>query len=523
MPLSDLELKKFIIQKGINDRKLAIQNLIDIYKDDWETIIREEINRQFTTKSQAKLRFLITREMNVVKRVTNETALVYKNNAVRKALIEDGKDEAGEDKFKEDDNYESIMSNTSINSQMKQVNRFTKLTNQTMLRVVWRNKKMDYDLLTFDNVEIFTDPEDWTKIIAVKYFIDLDLQSNRADFTDDEIGTTDTFLTGRSDTSFGVPITDLEGPTFSTMFLWTLEDKDKTSKEYTKSFVRTFRKVKDDMQEVEKDDNPYFDEDGFPVLPFVFFPNRLPHDSLTDFTTGNDIFDGNMNVALNYIHLNELIKYQSYKQIWVKASDTTSFPKTWDLDPQSVLTLTDEGNNTEVGTLDLQSDITKIFDVIVKRIIMILGSRGIPPSAVRVDAGSGPESGIKIRLDKQTLFEIREDDIEIYREKEKALFKITRIVNNVHNTEKISDKAVLNIDFAEINFPTTRQEEAAADTLEINNNTLTGWQVLQRKNPDLTDDQAKEKFQLNKDFNSNSLGGLTDINQPNNTQENENA
>jgi len=87
LPLSDLELKKFIIQKGINDRKLAIQNLIDIYKDDWETIIREEINRQFTQKSQAKLRFLITREMNVVKRVTNETALVYKNNAVRKPLL----------------------------------------------------------------------------------------------------------------------------------------------------------------------------------------------------------------------------------------------------------------------------------------------------------------------------------------------------------------------------------------------------------------------------------------------------
>lgn len=523
LALTNIDLKRFIVQKGINDRKLAIENLIRIYKDDWEDIIRQEIARQFTPDSQVKLRPLITREMNIIKRVTNETALVYKNNAVRKALIADGVDEAGDDKFKEDENYEKIINNTTINSQMKQVNKFTKLTNQTMLRVLWRNKRIDFDLLTFDNVEIFTDPEDWTKIIAIKYFIDLELAKTTPDFGDDNVvGTNDVFLTAGSDTSFGVPIDEIETPVFSTMFLWTLEDKDPVSKEYKESFVRTFKQIKGEMVEVEKKENPY-KQDGFPVLPFVFFPNKFPHDNLTDYTTGNDMFDGNMNVALNYIHLNELIKFQSYKQIWAKARDASAFPKVWDLDAQSVLTLTDEDNSTEVGTLDLQTDITKIFDVIISRIIMMFGSVGIPPSAVRIE-GNGPESGIKIRLDKQTLFEFREDDIQIYADKEKQLFNLTRIVNNFHNpAQPISEEAELGIDFAEITFPSSRQESAAADSIELQNNTITGPQILQRKNPDLTEDQANQLYQENKEVNANSLGGLAPVGQPSNAEEGNNA
>lgn len=518
MALSNIELKKFIVEKGINDRKLAVKNLIDVYKDDWEDQIRSELSRQFTSLSQDKLRFLITREMNLVKRVVNETALVYKNNAVRKALVSNGKGVDGVEDFTIDENYEKIIAKSSINSIMKQVNRYTKLSNQTMLRVVWRDKKIDFDMLTFDNVEIFTDPEDWTKIIAIKYFIDLELPSTSADLNDDvTIGTNDAFLSAGSDNSFGVSITEANDASFSTMFLWTLEDKDSISGEYLKSFVRTYNKKDGEMVEVKKEDNLYFDQDGFPVLPFVFFPNKTPHSTLTDYTSGNDVYDANMNVALNYVHLNELIKYQSYKQIFVKASDATSFPSSWNLDPQSVIALTDTDNNTDIGTLDLQSDITKIMELIRDRIIMVFSQVGIPPSAIQLSGT--PESGIAIRLDKQSLMEFREDDIEIYREKEKALFEVVRIINNFHNTEKISEDAEINIDFAEITFPTTRQEEAAADALEIQNNSLTGWQILQRKNPDLTDDQAKEKYQENKDFNSNQLGGLSEIEQPKNVIE----
>jgi hypothetical protein len=39
--------------------------------------------------------------------------------------------------------------------------------------VVWRDGKIDYDIITFDNAEIITDPNDWKKIIGIKYYIGL--------------------------------------------------------------------------------------------------------------------------------------------------------------------------------------------------------------------------------------------------------------------------------------------------------------------------------------------------------------
>lgn len=520
MHLSDLELKQFIEQKGINDTKLSVKNLINIYKDNWRYIILDEIARQFTDASYEKLRPLVTTELNLLKRITNETALVYKKNAQRKAQIPQKIPEVKEGEkpaeqiFKEDANYESIIGKTNLNSIMKQVNKFTKLTNQTMLKVIWRNRKIEFDLLTFDNVEIFTDDEDWTKIIAIKYFIDLRLNST----LDDSVITRDTTNPIPTNNNSSIAISEQQITEFTTMFLWTLEDKDSDTKEYKTSFVRTFKLHKGEMNEVEKENNPYF-IDGLPVLPFVFFPNKTPHASLLDFTTGNDLIDGNINTALNMIHINNIMKFQSYILMWIKASDKKSFPKSWDIDMSSILALLDTDGNTEVGSVDLQAKIRDIWLTLIERVILLYGSRGIPPSAIRIEGT--PESGIKAHIDKQALLEAREDDIEIYREKENDLFEIIRAVNNEHNTLKISEDAELSIDFAEITFPTTRQEDAAADSIEITNNTLTGWQILQRKNPDLSDDEAKEKYSNNKDFNSNSLGGLTTIEQPSNVTEEE--
>lgn len=504
MALSSIELAQFIEEKGINDKKISVQNLINIYKDDWRYIIILELAQQFTQLSQDKLRPLITQEMNIIKRVTNETSLVYKNPAKRKALIPQETEEEIDGvktkttTFIEDANYESVMAKTTINSTMKQVNRYTTLTNQTLLKVVWRDKKIDYDMLTFDNAEIFTEEDDWKKIIAVKYFIDLQLPIDR----DERDNVTS--------------IQNQDTAEFSTMFLWTLEDRDETSGIYKKSFVRKMRNIEGEMVELSKEENPYKDEDGNFVLPFVFIPNKTPHENLLDFTTGNDVLDGNINIALNYIHINNIIKYQSYILMYIKANDKSAFPDSWDLDMSSILTLLDTDGNAEVGSVDLQAKIKDLWSVIFERIILILGSRNIPPSAVRI-SGS-PESGIKIRLDKNALLENREDDIELYRDSERKIFELTRIVNNHHDfNNQISEEAELNIDFGEIDFPTTRQEDAAADHMEIQDNTLTPWEVLQRKNPDLTDDEAKEKFEANKAFNTVAVGGLSEIEQPDNT------
>ena len=103
MPLSTAQLNKYLEQNGINNRKLAVKNLIDVYKDDWDGIILDELAKQFNKLNAKTLRPLITKELNLIKKITNETALVYKTPAMRTAIV--GEVVEGEEP-KIDENYE---------------------------------------------------------------------------------------------------------------------------------------------------------------------------------------------------------------------------------------------------------------------------------------------------------------------------------------------------------------------------------------------------------------------------------
>ena len=516
MALTTEQLNKYIQENGINNKKLAMKNLLDVYYDNWEGIILDELALQFKKSNKDKLRPLITKELNLIKKVTNSLALVYKNAAARVAVI--GEAIKAED-IKVDEAYEEIIKDTDIDMTMKAVNKMVELTNQCLLKVNWRNERIEFDILTFDNAEIATDPEDWKKIVCIKYYVDLVLPEDQSRSYGESIYKANPTYAADGTTSFGVPIDDAAKTQYSTMFLWTLEDRDENGN-YEEARLRKY---------YYQNTDPYFDEEvtfkdknGFAVLPFVFFPKTTPIRSLVDYTTGNDLWDGNLNTAINMIHLNQLIKYQSYKLIAITTSSPTAFQGDLSLDPQTILKLYDPDGNTDVEVLDTQTSILDIWQVIRERIITIFASSNIPPNAMRL-SGS-PESGYKVHLDKQGLIEMREDDIQIYRTKEKELFNIIRIVNNVHNKLKINEEAVFKIDFAEITPPESPEDKAKADTVQIMNNTKTPIDFIMRDNPDLTRDEATIVFNNNKAINSGALppgAALTEVEQPITTDEEE--
>jgi len=513
MPLTKTELELFINSTARSTVKISVRNLIDIYEDNWRHIIRQELASQFTDKSYQKLKPLITQELNLIKRAVNERSFTYKNKATRKAVTEtETKDDEGNKTIKEtpDETYEDIVKRINFDNIMKQVETFTELSNHVILKVVWRDNKLDYDVLTFDNVEIFTDPEDWKKIVAIKYFINLKLPN--FDITDQNFKVKDQIQTQlREDRDF--PIED-----FLFSFLWTVEDNGETGR------VFKFKQENGKEKLVSEEPNPYKDEEGKVVLPFILFSKQQPIGRLLNFSNGNDLFDANINLAINLIHLNELIKYQSYKQIVFKTKNLKNLPDKMEFDPQSMITLkVDEDGIGDITTLDLQTEIQRLWDIIKNRAIMILSAYGISPQNFTMSAI--PASGFALELDNRQLLEDRQNKLSVLREKEDETFKKTRIVWNFHNPNKPIDiKSMFKMDFGEIDFPKSEQDLATEKTVKIKNSVETPIDWIMQENPDLTREEAEKVFQENKAINqTNGRGVAIQPTQQPGSQEDENA
>ena len=499
---NDQSISNFVSNGGIITVKQSVHNILDILKDNWDRIINSALCEQFTIKKQQKLRHLKTKELNVLKSIVNETAMLYKKPATRKAVLGKEVSESGTVTIKGDEVYEDILKDIPIDQTMMAVDRMNKATNQTVLKIVWRNGKIDYDILTFDNVEIETDPDDWKEIIKYTYFVGLGLP----DFDDEN-----------SDEG----VTDVKGikkQKFVTKFVWEIikeRNKDGSIKRDSldrplkpTSVVKKFRMNNNgEPVLVDTRPNPYKDQSGMPVLPFVLFHRAFPAMELLDFTTGGDMIDNTINTAMNMIHLNQLMKYQSYKQVVISHGERTKMPQPLSIGPSDILDLpTSDGETTTATALDIQTAIDNYLEVIQKRVAMIMGTYGIPSSRFRISGNA--ESGIKIKLDNFVLVERREADAQLFRIGEKELFEKTRVVNNFHNTKQINEKAEFFIDYGEIDLPANEEEQAKADTINITNNVKSPIDVIMDQDPDLSREQATAKYLEIKTINSADIMGV---------------
>jgi len=512
--LSTDRIIKLIEEQTDNTIKIGVRELIDIYKDNWEDIIDSELHRQFTSDTIEELLPLTTMELNLLKRVVNETSLVYKAPANRGAVIA----AIGEDATPLIDyNYNKAIEYSDIDIVMKAVNKYTNLTNHTLLKVVYRDKKIDYDILTFDNCEIITHPDDWKRIIAVKYYIGLQLPmayGRNEELAADKTATRNT----NSDS-------DILEKKYSKSKLYALEDveieRDGNPLSIKRGKIYTYAKSGNSEVLVDEEDINYRDVDGNVILPFVLSSKEYPVNELLDFSTGNDLRDLNINIAVLMVHQNALQKYQSYLQVWVKVQKLSQMPKKQAVGPAKIIGLPVGADNIgDIGVLDLQSRIKEHQEVIEKRITMALTNYGISPQSFTLSAI--PQSGFAMKMSNIAKLEYREDQIPMYRNIEHKLFNITRSIWNYHRpSEMISDKAKLKIDFAEVAFPMSADEKEKEFTFYKRNNVKTDVDLIRTNNPDLSEEDAILVYQKNKAFNESNTTGIIpeQIEQPNEDEE----
>jgi hypothetical protein len=134
-------------------RKNEALRRLEYYHDQQLNYLRARLAKHFADPSKLSPLFI-----NVVRKITNNLARVY---------IDPPKREIQSGSIQDIEIFQEISASTSLPRKLKVASRYTKLLKTIMLRPVWRNDKMDLDILTPDilDVECGDTPEE---ILSVK-------------------------------------------------------------------------------------------------------------------------------------------------------------------------------------------------------------------------------------------------------------------------------------------------------------------------------------------------------------------
>jgi predicted ribosome quality control (RQC) complex YloA/Tae2 family protein len=148
------------------------------------------------------------------------------------------------------------------------------------------------------------------------------------------------------------------------------------------------------------------------------------------------------------------------------------------------------GDDSETGAIDLQVNFKGIDDTIKESLNAFLNTYGLT-----ADSFSALEvSGKALEIKNRALKEIREDQIEIFRQSEKELFNLIRIVNNYHSKSQISDKLEFKIDYAEMEIHDDPESKRKTADHDLEKGLISPAQYYMIFNPDIKDAENAEKI-----------------------------
>lgn len=398
-------------------RKQETAKRLNFYHDAQLERLEEQLNQLFSDPSS-----MVKVSLNIVKKVINNLSQTYKEPPVRTL-------DASE---KDQKLYSEILSMSAFDVKMKQASRYTKLLKTILIRPLWRNEKIDLDILTGNIVDVVCGdtPEILEKVLITNY------------------GTSE----------------KIEDLTYS---LWTMD---------------TWSRLDYRGNVIEQQENPYS------ILPFIPLFDYPPPSSAFWLPGGEDLISLQETINLKLTDLNYLISCQSFGVGYIKGSQGGANLK---VDPGSLVELPENG---EIGFESQKAEIKEVVDAIDKLIKWGCVSHGLSAASMSTDASEA--SGLSKLVDKSELTEMRQDDIALFRAYEKQIFHVLRTVHNTHSSQKLSESSALSIDFADPKQKLSDKEQAATWDLEMSMGIISPVDILLEKNPDFQGDRAKAMSQL---------------------------
>jgi hypothetical protein len=359
--------------------------------------------------------------VNVVKKINNRLAQVYNKPATRAVTGTDQDQEV----------FNLIQNQARMNVKMKQASRFTKLVKTVLIRVLFRNGKLELDILTPDivDVETGTSPEDLKAVIVTHY--------------------------------------PASGNVRETQYhRWT---------------ANTFQVLNYKGDIISSETNEYG------ILPFVALHDACPVDEFFQ-PIPEDLASLQESINLKISDLLHTISFQSHGQ---PVSKGLPDKQTIKIGPNQAISLPADTRDkkSDFKFADTNAKIQEVVEAIQALINWAYISQGLPASSITSDAKEA--SGIAKQVDNFELDEMRRDDIELFRLYESQLFETIKVVNNHHNPRKLSEKCTLKIDFAEIKPPVSEKDQLEVWQILQDMGLLSVVDIAMKRNPDLSREDAE--------------------------------
>jgi hypothetical protein len=435
-----------------SSRKQEARDRLNIYYDNWDDILEDEIEEQFAKETRENVKQMRAQDSNVLKRIVKEISIVYQKEASRSYTIGEG------EKAKEDERYNDLMKQIPVNLTLQETNRLTNLCNESLIYIVPRNERIEYDILTPDLVEVYqseTNSKEFEAIVFTQSFVDT-----------------------KGNTSLFYVYWDIYGRHLK----------------YDQDFNPV--KIEDNSEGI----NPYKDPDnpGQTILPFVMFHKDFPIDSIWNTTGGGDLVSGTKQIGVLLTYLNYLFKVASFKQLVFSGISIDEIPKKLIYDP--LFPLVNKNTEGNISTVDHQIDITPLWELIYSKIGALANNYGLSLDNFKLSGDA--ESGWALQIKNLGLDKIVKEQIKLYRWHELDLFNKTRIVNNTKYKDKISEKGIFKVDFAELQYPENPEDIRKQWKFDIALGAKSITDYAMAVNPDLkTDDDAKKHIEENVEIN----------------------
>ncbi|MAH50273.1 hypothetical protein CMI37_30915 [Candidatus Pacearchaeota archaeon] len=423
-----------------NARMEEAAEKMDLYMDDYEDIIKAKMIELFHPDNYSRLKYHVNQTQNILKRVINEISTIYKVQASRMTDPEDLR-------------YSEILKDFNLDLKMRRANRYTNLLNESFIKIGVRNGGIAYDLITPNISMVVQNLFDPTQIDAIIYTTSLVNTSSNSDVL--------------------YYYWDINGNYF-------IMDKN----------WKVMRAIYGDGGELGEI-SPYKDDGGNIMLPFVTLHRQEPDFNFFDQDTGRDLYNAAILTGVKFTQFDYMFKTASFKQMYA-VGDELQIPEGQVLDPVTMLRVSGEG--AAVGTLDMVAPLDKLQAALEFQINSVVANYGI--SSDQWNLKVSDISGRALKIKNRPLMEIRQEQIPVYRNIEKDLFRKTRIINNIHagamKWKKIDESTEFSVDFGEIDFPEQPEEELKLFLQKIQAGVMTLGQLGLKYNPDLKTEEKGE-------------------------------
>ena len=225
------------------------------------------------------------------------------------------------------------------------------------------------------------------------------------------------------------------------------------------------------------------------------------------------LIEANQQINVAMMNINMCMHYQMYNQAYLSGLDELqAVPKTgpyrtWILGPPEA----------SAGILQYNPQLIQSMQTIREQIQTVAWTYDV---SVEWAVEGTPASGFSLIVRNIDLLESRQDDVEVAEIQENDIYQSIAYQQDYYRrTGQLSQeerKTILPlntkpiVDFEEIDFPVNQAEEIDRWKEKISANVATPVEWIQSENPDMTEEEAMQKFEKNKRINK-KYGGFQDL------------